>query len=390
MAAQISVSHATYRPWENGRDPHAGPTRLQTEQLNRTLRRLLGDQYVDGEAFDAWGWPREQDMSYDRVVELLRSAGFDVPRPQANTRPPGKVFWVHRVREPNLVHGVFALAAAAATRAGLPVHLLLDDIALPDRERHRCDELESSVRRWVAFASGDNAKLTTGLFSAVLTDSYLAARGWSAVVDYLNSQSRVLDVLLAGKVISPLQYGTHPTESILELLRNDSLKADRLVTPLQNWLVFEAEITRLLEPASGGAGSVLTLGGEDERVLWNLWQRGCSDDLANRVQHIFLKPMPMPPYEAAWDADALSPRTDRSLLTNYVSSRMASDGDSGSGLLEWLLRSAIRLPAALSPGFGEGLDPPLRNVDALLRAPSSELSSAAGSIAKAVAEWLSI
>ena len=128
MAAEIGVSYASYRPWESGRDDHAGPTRLQADQLDKALRRLLADRYVEGEAFDIWGWPRQQDMSYDRVVELLRSAGFDVPRLQPNGRSPVGVFWVHRAREPNLVHGVFSLAAAAATRAGLPVHLLLDDL----------------------------------------------------------------------------------------------------------------------------------------------------------------------------------------------------------------------------------------------------------------------
>ena len=55
------------------------------------------------------------------------------------------------------------LAAAAATRAGLPVHLLLDDLAMNDRRNHDlCDELESRIRTWVAFASGDDAKLSTG------------------------------------------------------------------------------------------------------------------------------------------------------------------------------------------------------------------------------------
>src|SRR5579875_3058958 len=142
MAKAIGVSYSTYRPWENGKDGHAGPTRLQADQLNKTLRRLLRDGYADGEAFDVWGWPREQDMSYDRVVELLRPAGFDVPRLPANARPPAAVFWVHRARTPNLVHGVFSLAAAAATRAGLPVRLLLDDVTPSDRRsRGLCDEL---------------------------------------------------------------------------------------------------------------------------------------------------------------------------------------------------------------------------------------------------------
>jgi len=45
-------------------------------------------------------WPRQQDMSYDRVVELLRLAGFDVPLLKANRRLPAGVFWVHRRERP--------------------------------------------------------------------------------------------------------------------------------------------------------------------------------------------------------------------------------------------------------------------------------------------------
>ena len=54
-------------------------------------------------------------------------------------------------------------------------------------------------------------------------------------------------------------------------------------------------------------------------------------------------------------------------------------------------QAAIRLPASLNPGFAEGLDPSLRNVDALLRGPVSELPSATmAAIAKSVAEWLNV
>jgi hypothetical protein len=391
MATAIGVSYASYRPWENGRDSHAGPTRVQAEQLDKALRRLLGSTYVEGEAFDVWGWPRQQDMSYDQVVELLRSAGFDVPRLQANGRRPAGVVWVHRVREPNLVHGVFSLAAAAATRAGLPVHLLLDDIAVNDRRNHDlCDELESRVRTWVAFASGDDAKLSTKLYSEILSEPYLAERGWSAITDYLNPRIGVLDFLVASKVISPLQYTINAEESVLALLRNaESLGADKLLTPLRNWLVFEKQIARILEQAPGGmANFVITLGGQDERALWDAWHRGCSDDLSARVRNIYLRPMPMPSYRSPWQEGALSARTDRSTLTTYLANRAPSDR---SDQLEWLLRTAIHLPASLNPGFREGLDPVLGDVAALLRAPVSELPAATvGAIAKAVVEWLNV
>ena len=389
MATQIGVSYASYRSWENGRDDHAGPTRLQAEQLDKALRRLLPSRYMEGEAFDIWGWPRQQDMSYDRVVELLRLAGFDVPRLHANGRPPAGVFWVHRAREANLVHGVFALAAAAATRAELPVYLLLDDLSSRDRRSHDlCDELESRIRTWVAFASGDEARLSIGLYSEVLTESYLTERGWSAVIDYLNPRIGVLDFLVASKAISPLQYTINAEESVQALLRNaESLGAERLLIPLRNWLVFEKRIAWILAQRPGDtANSVITLGGEDERTLWDAFHRGCSDDLSSRVRHIYLRPLPMPSYRSPWQERALSARTDRSMLSTYLANRTP---DERADLLEWLLKTAIRFPASLNPGFGEGLDPSLQNVDALLRGSVSDLTSATVSaIAKSVVEWL--
>src|SRR5262249_62004883 len=98
MATEVGVSYASYRPWEKGRDDHAGPTRLQAEQLDQALQRLLGTRYMEGGAFDVWGWPRQQDLSYDRVIELLRLAGFDVPQLQTNGRLPAGVFLTFRAR----------------------------------------------------------------------------------------------------------------------------------------------------------------------------------------------------------------------------------------------------------------------------------------------------
>jgi transcriptional regulator with XRE-family HTH domain len=385
MATELGVSPATYRSWESSRDDHAGPTRSLTEALNRTLRRLLGEQYTDGEAFDVWGWPRQQDMSYDQVAELLRSAGFFVPRPQARVRPPALVFWPHRVREANLVHGVYALAAAAATRAGLAVHLLLDDIGLPERKRYQCRELESWIRTWVAFASGDDARVTVGLFSTILTDGYLAQHAWRALNDYLND-NWVLKFLLASKVISPLRYGTHAEQSVLEILRNDrdSLKASKLLTPLLNWIAFEAEITRLLHvlPAAG-PDAIITLGGDDERDLWEMWDGGCAENLSARVQHVYLSAMPIPDHTEPWDIRAFRANdSDRHTLREYLTR------SAGTDLIEWLLRSAIHLPAALNPGFRNGLDPALQDVGALLRSSGGDLSRVVGDMSKAIAEWL--
>jgi transcriptional regulator with XRE-family HTH domain len=387
MASEIGVGYSTYRPWENGQDRHAGPTRLQADQLNKALRRRLAGSYAEGEAFEVWGWPRQQDMSYGQVASLLHDAGFEVPRPNPNGNAPAFVFWVHRVREPTLVHGVFSLAAAAATRAGLPVHLLLDDVELTEGERRdRCEEIESRIRGWVAFASGDDTKLTISLYSRVLTDEYLMRRGWSAVIDYLSTHTSVVQFLRASKAISPQFYSTDAESSALELLRNEmSIQTDRLLIPLRNWLVFEAEIGRLLAMPSAGGGSVLTLGGGDERILWEVFKRGCPSDLAARVQHIFLRPMPTPSSQT-WDEPALmASDTTRSGLEGYLIRRSAADRH--TELVEWLLKSAVRLPGALNPGFRDGLAPVLADSGTLLRAFRQEPTRAVAPLVSAIVEW---
>jgi len=388
MAGTVHVSEATYRSWENGKGQYSGPTRMQADQLNKALVRLLpADAYADGEAFDVWGWPREQDMSYHRVVELLRTTGFAVPRLTGNGRAPVSVLWVHRVRPPSLVHGVFSLAAAAITRAGIPVQLLLDDSGLPDNtRRQQCDEFEAYVRGWVDFASGVNEKLSTRLYSEILTSDYLAHRGWQAVIDYVDHQSNVLEFLLASKVISPQQYDSDAEEAVLTFLQNhERINADQLLTPLRNWLVFETEVARIVSrPSVGTADSVITLGGEDEWILWELWHRGCADELSSRVQHIFLKPMPTPRRQT-WEEHALMARTaTKDRLAAYLAKRTAEDGH--FDLVEWMYRSAGLLPAALSPGFGEA-HPLLAEVEVPLRASGGDLSRILKAVSSAVVEW---
>jgi hypothetical protein len=384
MAAEVVVGHSTYRLWETGKDAYAGPTRRQAEQLDLALRRLLSSAYEDGQALEIWGWPAPGDMSYEKLAGLLRAAGFDVPNTHAAR--PSVVFWVHRLLEPNLVHGVFALAAAAATRAGLSVRLLLDDMAVPVRERAgRRAEFESRVRTWFAFAAGHETKLSTGLYSAILTSELAAERGWSTVRHYLSAKNEVLDILLASKVISPLQYSTDPEESVLELVTQaESPKADRLRDALQNWIVFEYEIARLLAAQPDeDAMPVVTLGGEDERQLWEVWRRGCSDELSTRVQHIYCRPMPMPSHRAPWRESALAARTDRPTLTAYLRRRTIHDRN--SDLVEWIIKAAVGLPAGLNAAFQATLDPALSDADALLRGPVDDATAA---VAKAVVGWL--
>jgi hypothetical protein len=384
MAAALLVSPATYRAWENSRDPHAGPTGPLAAKLDQELQRRLPGRYSAGDALRIWGWAASGDMSVDRLAALLRSTGFDVPNSHEAT--PTQVVWVHSLHEPNLVHAVFTLAAAAATRAGLSVRLLLDDMALSAWERaSRRANLESRIRAWFSFAGGNEAKLSIGLYSEVVTPELLADRGWSTVSRYLTSEVEVLKFLLAAKVVSPARYRTEPEESVLAILRQaQALRADMLLTALRNWIVFEHEIENLLQRVSDDLSlPIVTLGGEDERHLWELWHSCCADDLTSRIQHIYLDAMPTPRYRSVWTEPALFARVSRPTLTEYLRSRMVHERNRDA--VEWIIKAAINLPAVLNEDFMSDLDPITLDTGALFGRPDEEIASA---VAKAVVNWL--
>jgi hypothetical protein len=316
----------------------------------------------------------------------MQSSGFSTQHLQASH--PSDVLWVQRLREPNLVHGVLALAAAAATRTGLSVRMILDDTNLPASRRQELrDEFDFHLDKWFAFASGHKELLTSDVFSDILTDQVLEHRGWAAVGRFLNNRSSVLEFLLASKAVSPLQYNTDADQSILELVRQaESLKADRLITPIRNWIVFEHEISRLAAKHPGDDRSILTLGGEDERVLWEIWHRGCREDLSGRVQHVYLRPVPMPSYRVPWQELALTAKTNRRWLAAYLKNRI--DDDSNADITEWMLTAAVNLPAALNADYRAQLPTSLADSEALFSQPPDQLAKVIPVMAEAVVRWL--
>lgn len=386
MAAKVHVGVSTYRTWETGTEDYCGPTRQQAQQLNKALLLLLGGRYTDGQAFEIWGWPTEREMSFPEFARIMQSAGLVTQHLRAV--PPSTVFWVQRLREPNLVHGVLALAAAAATRAGLSVRLLLDDINLPARRRQALrDEFDFRLDNWFDFASGDKSRVMVDLYSSILTDQVLEQRGWAAMSDFLNAGSSVLEFLLASKTVLPLQYNTDAEQSVLELVRQaESLKADRLITPIRNWIVFDREIARLVDGQPANRASIVTLGGEDERVLWELWHRGCAEELSMSVQHIYLRPVPMSSYRVPWQEPALTTKTNRPLLAKYLKNRTVQDDN--TDLMEWILKATVSLPAALNPDYRIRLPDVLAAPDALVPGLADRLAEAIPAAAEAVVRWL--
>jgi hypothetical protein len=386
MAEKLGVGHSTYRTWESGTEGYAGPTRQQAQWLNGVLLTLIREDYTDGQALKVWGWPADREMEFNNVSQLMRSAGLFLQNPQAAA--PSVVFWAQRLREPNLVHGVLALAAAAATRADISVQLFLDDAGLsPQKRRGMVEDLEYRIDRWFEFANGKRSKLVIKLYSDVLTDEVLGQRGWVAIEQYLSAKSSALEYLIASKIISPLQYDTDAEQSVLELLRQaQSLSADRLMTPIRTWILFDHIVRSLAADWGNGTESIVTLGGEDERVRWELWHRECAEERSVRVRHIYLRPVPMPDYRVPWQEKALTAGMSRPTLTTYLRNRTAHDGN--TELMEWIIKAAVGLPSALNSDFRAWLPPALADPDTSFQGSRDHFIDSAPAVAEAVTRWV--
>jgi hypothetical protein len=388
MALLLGVHLNTYRSWETGTGERDGPTHDAALRLDRILKARLGDAYEAGDVLRVWGWPLEAELNFEELQRTLRDAGFHFVDVEWRT-PPGMVLWVHRLRDPNIVHGVFALAAAACTRAGLDVRLLLDDTHVANRIHHRDQQratLESCIKRWFAFAQGDIDRLSSALYSEIVAEHAAAERAWWSVNDYLNADgNNLVDYLVASKAISPTQYEDNPDAGLAPLVhQNPPIGTKLLLTPLWNWVVFEIEIRRLLRAGTDDddGAAIVTLGGEDERILWDMWHNGCADEIGTRVKHIYLRTMPVP--SQPWNLRPLALPVARRELINFLRSR-TQDGD--SDLITWFQAAAVALPAALNEEFKQMLPPYLTTPTTFRRVDREGQLPLIEGITSAVERW---
>jgi DNA-binding transcriptional regulator YiaG len=388
IALRLRIGYSTYRSWEVGRGPRDGPTRGAAAELDRLLQHLLGEKYHPGDVLRVWGWSVKQQLDLETLKGILHDAGvvFDPP----NLENPSAVLWCHTLRRPNLVHAVFSLVAAACARDGLTVRLLIDDTAFhPGRIRSRDQmrsELESAVQGWFRFARGDLDSLSSSLYSEMVHGDSAEARAWQAVNQYLQAdQSQVIDYLLASRAIDPARYAEDREAAIATLMQdNPTIKTRCLLTPLWNWVVLE-EAVRQLAGQDKGNSNILTLGGMDERIVWNLWHAGCSDEIGSRVRHLYLRVLPLPRYRRAWDEPVLDPRTTTARdLANFL--RHCSQGGDLE-LLYWFQAGAVVLPATLNDGFGASVPRELLDGDAFRMALRESLAHTISEIAKVVHSW---
>jgi hypothetical protein len=297
--------------------------------------------------------------------------------------PPGLVFWPVRLRSrPSVINMVQALAAAALSARGVEVTICLDDFNVDDAEES-ADRFRQDVRRWFDLVPNSQWPQIESLRHFIEAGEQTAAdhgprhllrptRPWDVAREALGDRNpSVLDLLMAAKVVPDLpedQLIAQADKIVTALL---SRGARHLMTPFTLW----SQLNDLL--VDRPTGTVMTLGGKEERKLWELW-RFAFDHGVNQLYNPTIRSLTNQSLMLRWP--------DRGTLRHYLRDAMREPDWAEEGhYVRWLAQNAFLLPIYLCD-----LEPPTFRGSALDSWPAvCDAVTADGDVVDVIAEHVS-
>lgn len=266
-----------------------------------------------------------EKMNADEFLNALTMRDIDIefafsaPKPSADAL----VYWPVRIRQPNVVHAVQTFVAAALQVRGFDVRLCFDDLGRPDGYpdvQSGVNDLTDAVRKWsTRVTTSRNAEVIVSKirrFSEFVGDSHsrrpqegaLALLG-NNLVKWLMSSDKLKSVLSQSKLMKS------DTDVHLEG------RPRKLLSPAVVWTVLQMLATE--------HRSFITLGGEDEKPIWNAFPT----DRIFKIANIYL-----PKVNGDMDTEHLQASSQRT-----ISQALQSDLQ----VKEWFIRYAWHLPCLL-------------------------------------------
>ncbi len=268
---------------------------LQPTALDRIASPFTsGGQQKQPGAIWSMGKLNLQNDNVSNVVNSLKKHFKFIWEPGSFTGDNPVVFWPVRLRKPTPIHAAQTFAAAALSQKGATVELCLDNLGHQDHSAH---DFVSAIKRWwsQAKALGD---ISCRNFSDIASsEANSLGDPWPFVDRWLGKTEKMLDeVLRISKTLEP-----HEIDSI----SGDVLKSKRprrLLNPAVVWACLHHIAS--LYPGR----PIITLGGYDERPLWDAWRSSITDG-SYKVGHLYLpslgkpnSPLHMSRVKLDWDS----------------------------------------------------------------------------------------
>jgi hypothetical protein len=295
-----------------------------------TARRAIGDARPD------------KSVPEDFLVMLRADYRWLLDR--RSPRPLEILLWTAHLRSPTIIHAVQAAVAAKLSSNGVRVLFIIEDLH-ESSPAALTRQLTASIQAWFRKLAPD-APLPEyhSVSGLLLGDTDVDGPSpFQLALDYFRHASTA-DVLRESKTVA---VRTSESAPAFEWPR------DLAAAPAYR-LLFPAALWSTMRYALGGVdlSAVMTLGGADERPMWERWHHV----LEGRVSHLYLPWLP-----GVTHADSVLRWTDadelRRHLITFVEPGCKTNWESNE-YVRWIVEQALLLPmsAADDPGaFGDHL-----------------------------------
>lgn len=175
------------------------------------------------------------------------------------------VYWPVRLRYPNAIHAAQCFAAAGLQQCGCKVNLWLDNLGNKDYDEQH---FVARIHKWLKTAGGAPSDLVVRFCDEDMRGK-CPEQAWHMIERWLGTQQHpTFDVLRISKIIASAPDGSEVQDAVtIHALK--TRKPRRLMTPAIVW----ACLHHLTQERK--ADSIITLGGFDERELWEAWHHCC-------------------------------------------------------------------------------------------------------------------
>ncbi len=241
------------------------------------------------------------------------------------------VYWPVRLREPSPIHAAQCYAAAGLLKMNCKVALWLDDLGNKDYIE---ENLLSAFRKWFNKVGEDfDGKVVVRRFSEILDPAGKhMTPAWDNLQNWLAKSMYFTDQVLRIAKIWP-QEKDAPVEILDEI---KSRRPRRILNPSMVWtclhVLNEEDASR----------PIVTLGGYDERDLWQAW-RECCELGAMKVSHLYI------PKLTGYRHFSWKSKEDiQTAFENAMREFYPQKWDNRNSLIPWIFNNCVLLPSYIA------------------------------------------
>ena len=283
-----------------------------------------------------------QRSAGELLRELDRGFGWRLEGAH-RTVAPELLYWPVQLRQTNLIHTVQALVAASLSASGMRVVLCVDDLNPPAHATAFRENLIGDIRRWFGLITGARPPEVVplsefhepGRVADRLLDPAQLLRPtntWAVEREYYRVHN-LYDVLQAIKAIPDANGAEPDAHAAAVAARLGTTRAERLLSPPAIW----AHLHHIL--LTQAPETVVTLGGDDEALMWKLWQAVWPEP----VRHLYNPRLS----HVRHDADLLTASSFVEVRDRLERTCEHPAWDAEGRYLHWLVHNALLLPADL-------------------------------------------